>query len=412
LTFPSDIWALGCLFSLVATWMVLNKSGVAQFNRIRRRAIQKIIFSQLWEKRDVMAMQFGMPHDFFHNGREILPAVTEWHALLRKILRAGDPLTGRVLDLAENRMLLGDQHERITAKQLVSELSEMAHLDKAPMDSHSEDIYESLLAMEHEEEEKAIIMKHYRTRSFDMTVRSDGDTDSISIHSQGMIFDRRRSSTESRGSEALSPPPIDQSTGRQHSPTLKPDDVVMNTYFKSREVIFVIDNGATMGRHWATLNNLLGDLATKVGTLSDVMPKFLFTRELSWMTFRQIRSVVITKMMMGGGKMPSHTGQTDMAKALEKVAEDYLKNMPAGGRQNSRLNPLTIIVLTDCIWQAMRNKDDVLNPIKKIADKINSQPQLQAKFPLRVEFVQYGGSSTITDMLRRFKQAAVEKGMQ
>lgn len=53
--------------------------------------------------------------DYFHDGRKVLTKVTEWHSLLRNTLRPTDKVTGHVLDLIDQEMLLQDPGQRIDA---------------------------------------------------------------------------------------------------------------------------------------------------------------------------------------------------------------------------------------------------------------------------------------------------------
>lgn len=60
--------------------------------------------------------------DQFHNGHEVLPAVTEWHNYLRKGMRNEDRITPQLLELIDNRMLVVNPEKRIKAEDLCSEL--------------------------------------------------------------------------------------------------------------------------------------------------------------------------------------------------------------------------------------------------------------------------------------------------
>ncbi|ELR10225.1 hypothetical protein VC83_08985 [Pseudogymnoascus destructans] len=109
-----DIWSLGCVFSIAATWVVLGHEGIRQFTELRQRSIRKIIGQQ--------AAQLTGPYpnlDYFHNGREVLPDVLSWHAYLRSVLRKSDTITSSVLDLIDNEMFVGDAGCRIKATELL-----------------------------------------------------------------------------------------------------------------------------------------------------------------------------------------------------------------------------------------------------------------------------------------------------
>jgi len=102
-----DIWSLGAVFSVVATWAVLGAPGVAHFKRVRQAAIHSLITEHPSSK-----LYTG---DYFHSGQDVLPEVTAWHEFLRYSLRRNDPLTGRILDLADQFMLKGDAEDRYNA---------------------------------------------------------------------------------------------------------------------------------------------------------------------------------------------------------------------------------------------------------------------------------------------------------
>lgn len=104
----SDVWSLGCVFSLAATYVVLGSQGVVQYNRVRQ-----------WANR-IRKDTFG---DSFHDGSEVLPEVTFWHTYLRHVARRSDDLTRRVLDLVDESMLIGDPKRRADADDICKRMS-------------------------------------------------------------------------------------------------------------------------------------------------------------------------------------------------------------------------------------------------------------------------------------------------
>ena len=115
-----DIWSLGCVFSLAATWIIQDHTGVDLFHKVRKRAIKKQIEAQRGQINRIPTVSEG---DQFHNGREVLDAVIEWHTYLRTVIRKTDTITCRVLDLVDEMMLLGTPEHRIKADDLCSELA-------------------------------------------------------------------------------------------------------------------------------------------------------------------------------------------------------------------------------------------------------------------------------------------------
>lgn len=113
-----DIWSLGCVFSLAATWVSLGLRGIYQFQAMREF---------VHEQRALAASQNQATNeshgDHFHDGHQVLEDVIRWHELLRTSLRRTDSITSQVLDLVDKRMLLGSPEQRIIATELSSELS-------------------------------------------------------------------------------------------------------------------------------------------------------------------------------------------------------------------------------------------------------------------------------------------------
>jgi hypothetical protein len=60
--------------------------------------------------------------DYFHDGSDVLPADREWHKVFREYVRPTDTVMGSVLDLVDQKMLLGDAGQRIKVDQIYDEL--------------------------------------------------------------------------------------------------------------------------------------------------------------------------------------------------------------------------------------------------------------------------------------------------
>ena len=118
-----DIWSLACVFSLAATWIVCDYSGLSLFQKVRERAIAKSRQTQSNQTPPEQQKIDISESDQFHNGTEVLEAVTEWHKYLRIVMRKTDNITSRVLDLVDESMLLASPDERINASDLCSRLN-------------------------------------------------------------------------------------------------------------------------------------------------------------------------------------------------------------------------------------------------------------------------------------------------
>lgn len=113
-----DIWSLGCVFSIAATWVVLGYDGIRQFRTFRDSAVQRTMKEQASAQPPAANAVDLTRGDYFHDGNDVLHDVREWHNFLRRFLRQGDTITSHVLDLVDKSMLIGDPNKRMQAKDL------------------------------------------------------------------------------------------------------------------------------------------------------------------------------------------------------------------------------------------------------------------------------------------------------
>jgi hypothetical protein len=110
------------VFSLAATWIILGQTGVIQYEAVRQLATKKLV--QTRRNKNLALNQVGevSEGDQFHDGRDVLEAVTHWHQYLRNSHRRTDTITPTVLDLVDQEMLLGHADRRTRASDLCSKL--------------------------------------------------------------------------------------------------------------------------------------------------------------------------------------------------------------------------------------------------------------------------------------------------
>ncbi|KIW28384.1 uncharacterized protein PV07_08052 [Cladophialophora immunda] len=116
-----NIWSLGCVFSVAATWVVLGASGVRRFDKLRQLEWEKAATRRAISGEGVQAGD-GWLRDSFHDGKDVLPEVLEWHAFLRRSARSSDTITATTLDLLDTSVLLGDPGKRLQIRSLCSAL--------------------------------------------------------------------------------------------------------------------------------------------------------------------------------------------------------------------------------------------------------------------------------------------------
>jgi hypothetical protein len=121
----ADIWSLGCVFSIAATWVILGESGIQQYSRIRQQDIASLSHSKL-------PTSSG---DCFHDGIRPLKEVQEWHKYLRGAIRRTDLITSRVLDLVDQKILLADPGARVSARNICLSMEDILEQSKRLVDS-------------------------------------------------------------------------------------------------------------------------------------------------------------------------------------------------------------------------------------------------------------------------------------
>ncbi|KIW33852.1 hypothetical protein, variant [Cladophialophora immunda] len=112
-----DVWSLGCVLSIVASFVVMGYDGVREFHAARLSAAGN--------------NQGNLETDSFHDGENILEEVKEWHrrltntAVTRRTLSARrDTVTPEILKLLDSSVLVPAK-KRLTSRLLWAKLNEI-----------------------------------------------------------------------------------------------------------------------------------------------------------------------------------------------------------------------------------------------------------------------------------------------
>ena len=103
---------------------MLGAEGIKQYQRLRSKGIESLVRQQnntASSSAPPLRLERG---DYFHDGFDVLPEVSEWHTYLRHSVRIADTITCRVLDLLgqQNGMLVGDPRMRMKSKEVCKQL--------------------------------------------------------------------------------------------------------------------------------------------------------------------------------------------------------------------------------------------------------------------------------------------------
>lgn len=88
---------------------------------MRHQTLDKIC--TIYEKKEPKLLRdinFNIPRrgDYFHDGTDVLAAVTLWHKFLRNAVNRSDTVTCRLLDIIDQGLLVGNIKERLDANDL------------------------------------------------------------------------------------------------------------------------------------------------------------------------------------------------------------------------------------------------------------------------------------------------------
>lgn len=137
-----DIWSLGCVFSMAATWVAFGHKGLLVYQKLRGNAIKTAI-----RCRGEKGGELRYEADSFHDGSDVLGAIKDWHMAVLMYLRATDTMTSEILDLVTDGMLRSGPADRLNITSICDKLHSI-------LQAHSEqDEFQSLLGVQEAFEE-------------------------------------------------------------------------------------------------------------------------------------------------------------------------------------------------------------------------------------------------------------------
>lgn len=122
-----DIWSLGCVFSIAATWIVLGSECFRRFEALRTTAVDELIEEFTKRRPGEKILEKG---DQFHDSNKLLAVVTQWHGFVKTAARKVDTITEQVLELVDSHMLVETGGVRISATKLREQLGRIIPQDR------------------------------------------------------------------------------------------------------------------------------------------------------------------------------------------------------------------------------------------------------------------------------------------
>lgn len=137
----TDVWAYGAVLLVAATWLVLGQKGMLEFEMFRTLSLSKL--------RSVKSIDTStrvpLADNSFHDGTKLLDGIYDWTRYLQGHMRISDHITGDVIDMILNRLLVDEQH-RISSKALQTELQCILEKARTGQKKPSEELRNATMA--------------------------------------------------------------------------------------------------------------------------------------------------------------------------------------------------------------------------------------------------------------------------
>ncbi|KUJ16335.1 uncharacterized protein LY89DRAFT_719074 [Mollisia scopiformis] len=435
-----DVWALGCVFSIAATWIALGHQGVRKYTQLREEANHRALNSIAQSgNQDLPRLDSG---DYFHDGRDVLPEVTAWHLYLRNILRGTDRVTSQVLDVVDHHMLIKDPRNRWQSSEVYEKLFKISLGLEDPTSTVSPEIIEFISSSAQSEPtssrpvnrahgRKGMKSKYFRPLIEETQLESNIDLaqilneygqspamaeTTVQGDSQMVSGPFYRSPTQSTttlpvteydNSENLDYKQVQRNVPVMSSAEAKfqakvqdifqayegieesvgkrsMDDYLVKQY-NNREIKFLVDNSWSMHKHWANVKFVLKTLAMKAKGLDPDGVDLYFT--LSGVNVGKktgVKTLMDAMVDLKVAPPAENDGKTtDMAARLDDLLRDYLDRQQFPEDSSK----VTIIVLTNAMWDEVPVAKRLLEFAKTL--KVVRKSELTDRL-ISIEFIQFG----------------------
>ncbi|KAJ4379241.1 hypothetical protein N0V86_005286 [Didymella sp. IMI 355093] len=421
-----DVWSLACVFSMAATWVVLGFQGVCQYQLVREKALEGLLGTIKDDSHPLLQFLQVPAHakpckvDCFHNGTEILPEVAGWHSLLKSSSRRTDPITAALVDLIGNRMLVKDPVERITSRDLCTELRKLVASAKRTMTKvHADETLEARTQRQHMEillkgidkdaapeatEEQQPMRALAPAFVSGLPVNRSALKAHISNLALKKTSHRFRTIPESHsGPTSLGTDKFGVSLGKKKLTK----DEFLSKHFNERDIIFLVDDAESMHDHWDATTYLLETLVLKAHDQDPDGPDLIFTNDTQ--PRKEKNAAEFRKAMED---VRPHRGvHTNIKVSMEKIFHDYISRARDTRKKNS-VKALTVIVLTDGLWKGMDDRDEIITEIVQFYKKLEVAMDNGVRHrQVSIQFIQLGDDDEARERLRRLDDDTPYRGI-
>jgi hypothetical protein len=188
-------------------------------------------------------------------------------------------------------------------------------------------------------------------------------------------------------------------------------DQYLSNFFKDRDIKFLVDDAESMCQHWDEATFLLETLVMKSHGQDPDGPDLSFANNQTKLR-RQKDPAAYRKAMETVQPRKEHGVHTNMRTALQPILNSYY-SIAKRAHDKSEVNALTIIILTDGLWDGMNEKNDIIPQIVQFYKSLEHEMGVLMKYrQVSIQFVQFGDDEEARERLRRLDDDMPYRGIE
>jgi hypothetical protein len=166
-----------------------------------------------------------------------------------------------------------------------------------------------------------------------------------------------------------------------------------------------------MSEHWDEATFLLETLVMKAHGQDPDGPDMAFTNDSEEFTKGKGAAAFRRAMQKVRPKKDSHV-RTNIKTALTPIFNNYL-SMVGRTHDKSKVNALTVIILTDGLWMGMADKNEIIPKIVQFYQQLTEKMDGMMKDrQVSIQFIQFGDDEEARERLRRLDDDMPYRGVE
>ncbi|CAO2655473.1 Nn.00g105370.m01.CDS01 [Neocucurbitaria sp. VM-36] len=194
-------------------------------------------------------------------------------------------------------------------------------------------------------------------------------------------------------------------------PKKKPrKDEYLSKHLRDRDIKFLVDDADTMSEHWDEATFLIETLVMKAHGQDPDGPDLSFTN--CTIEFRQEKdAAAFRRAMQRARPRKDNLIRTNIKTALTPIFNNYL-SMVGRAYDKSKVNALTVIILTDGLWMGMIDPDEIIEKVVEFDQELKKRMDgMMNERQVSLQFIQFGDDEEARERLRRLDDDMPYRGI-